>query len=183
MRGKDWIPAAGTAWLCCLLAGCAGCGESTSHIPAITGFDPVRYAGNWYEIARLPHRFERGMTNVYAEYTLRPDGRIDVVNRGVKAGKEKEIRGIARKSEGYPPGVGELEVSFFRPFYGKYRIIYLNEDHSTAMVTADTMDYFWILARTPELPDEVLEDLLRQAGNWGFSTENLEYPGHVPPQG
>ena len=181
MKGKNLIPA-GAVWLCCLLAGCSGCGESTSHIPAVTNFDPVRYAGTWYEIARLPHRFERDMTNVRAEYTLRPDGRIDVVNRGVKDGKEKEIHGIARKCEGYPPGVGELEVSFFGPFYGKYRIIYLNEDHTTAMVTSGTMDYFWILARTPALSGDVLEELLRQAGDWGFSMDMLEYPAAVPPR-
>lgn len=181
MRGKDLIPA-GTVWLCCLLTGCSGCGESTSHIPAVTDFDPVRYAGTWHEIARLPHRFERGMTGVRAEYTLLPDGRIDVVNRGMKDGEEKEIRGIARKSEGYPPCVGELEVSFFGPFYGKYRIVYLKEDHSAAMVTSDTMDRFWILARTPDLPDEVLGELIRQAADWGFPTDRLEYPGRSPEQ-
>ena len=172
MRGKNLIPAA--AWLSCLLTGCSGCGESTAHIPAVTNFDPVRYAGTWHEIARLPHRFERGMTGVRAEYTLRPDGRIDVVNRGMKDGQAKELRGIARKSEGYPPSVGELEVSFFRPFYGKYRIIALTEDCSAAMVTSDTMDYFWILARTPDLPRPVLEEFLEQAAKWGFSMEKLE---------
>lgn len=179
MRGRNLFPAA-AVWLAGLLSGCSGCGESTSHIPAVTDFDPVRYAGTWHEIARLPHRFERGMTNVCAEYTLRPDGRIDVVNRGLKEGKEKEIRGTARKSEGYPPGVGELEVSFFGPFYGKYRIIGLKEDYSAAMVTSDTMDRFWILARSPELSGEVLGEFLEEAANWGFPLEKLEYPGRAP---
>lgn len=179
MRGKKWIPA-GAVLLGCLLIGCPGCGKSTSHIPAVTDFDPVRYAGTWYEIARLPHRFERDMTNVRAEYSVRPDGRVDVVNRGMKDGKEKEIRGIARRSEGFPSSVGELEVSFFGPFYGKYRIVYLKEDYSTAMVTSGTMDHFWILSRTPELSEKVLGELLNQAENWGIPIGRLEFPQSAP---
>ena len=179
MKERKRIPA-GSIWLCCLLTMCSGCGESSSHIPAVTNFDPVRYTGIWYAIARLPHRFERGMSNVLAEYSLRPDGRIDVVNRGVKDGEEQEIHGVARKCEGFPACVGELEVSFFGPFYGKYRIVYLKEDYSVAMITSDTMDYFWILSRTPDLPEAVCEELLRQAECWGVPTDKLEYPGKVP---
>lgn len=177
MRGFYLISAAMTG-LCCLLTGCmgCGCGKSTSHIPAVTNFDPERFAGTWYEIARLPHWFERDLKNVRAEYALRPDGRIDVVNRGTNPdGKEKVIRGIARKREGFPPSVGELEVSFFGPFYGPYRILYLKDDASLAMVTSDTMDYFWILSRTPSLPDPELQSLLTQAQTWGFSLDNLQF--------
>lgn len=156
--------------------GCFSAKDSTAHIPGVTGLDPEKYAGEWFEIARLPHRFERGMTDVKAEYVLRPDGRIDVINSGRKDGSRREIRGIARFAGGYPPGQGELEVSFFRPFYGKYRIIHLEKDYSAALVTSGTKDYFWILARTAHLPGEQLERYLKMAENWGFDTAALEYP-------
>ena len=181
MRGSFLI-STGSLCLCCLLAGCLGCGgKSSAHIPSVTNFEPARYAGVWHEIARLPQWFERDMSDVRAEYTLRPDGRIDVVNRGIRDGKEKEVRGIARKDESYPPSVGELEVSFFRPFYGKYRIIYLNDDSSIAMVTSDTMDCFWILSRTPDLPENTKKELLRMAESWGFPVDKLEYPQQMTP--
>ena len=180
MRGIFLI-STGVLWLCCLLAGCHECGKSTAHIPSVTNFDPERYAGIWYEIARLPNWFEREMSDVQAEYTLRPDGTINVVNRGIRDGQEKETRGIARKDESYPPSVGELEVSFFRPFYGKYRIIYLNDDSTVAMVTSGTMDYFWILSRTPDLPGNTKNELLRMAESWGFPVDKLEYPRHMTP--
>ena len=155
---------------------------STAHIPCVDGVDPAKYAGEWFEIARLPHRFERGMTDVKANYELRTDGRINVINSGEKDGARKEIRGIARFAGGYPPGQGELEVSFFRPFYGKYRIIHLEKDYSAAIVTSGTKDYFWILARTASLPREQLDRYLNMAAAWGFNTAALEYPWeHAAP--
>lgn len=126
---------------------------STKEIPAVQGLDPQKYMGTWFEIARLPHSFEKDMTGVMAKYELRNDGRITVINRGWKNGKRREIRGIARFSLDFPEGTGELEVSFFRPFYGKYRIIFLEPDYSAAIVTSGTKDYFWILARTPVISE------------------------------
>ena len=70
----------------------SGCAEGPD-IPVVTGFDAARYMGQWYEIARLPNRFEKGMTEVRAVYSLRPDGRIDVVNSGMKDGRKKSITG------------------------------------------------------------------------------------------
>ena len=159
--------------LCLLLAGCRSA-QSTEMIPAVRGFQLDRYLGTWYEIARLPHTFERGMTDVSAVYTLQDNGTVRVVNAGTKDGKFRSIRGAAHfKGES---SVGELRVSFFRPFYGDYRIIALSPDYSRAIVTSSTQDYLWILARDKKLPETELKQLLDQIRQWGFDTSKLEYP-------
>jgi len=160
----------------------AGCstGKSTAGIPAVTNFSAERYLGTWFEIARYPHRFERGLDNVSATYSRRKDGRIDVVNRGFRNGKEHSVKGIAVFKGS--PGVGELEVSFFRPFYGDYRIIELADDYSSAIVTSSTDDCLWILARTPRLPEEVRNRYLDRIRALGFNHELLEYPRQDAPR-
>lgn len=70
-----------------LLGGCRSAGN-TDSLPAVSPFSAARYAGTWHEIARLPHSFERGLVEVTAEYTLRPDGKIEVVNSGFRNGKK-----------------------------------------------------------------------------------------------
>lgn len=150
-----------------------GPSKATSDIPAVTGFDLQRYLGRWYEIARLPHRFERGLHFVNAEYTLRPDGRVTVLNSGIEGIRLKQITGVAKQPE---VGTGALRVSFFRPFYGDYRIIELAPDYSWAIVTGSSRDYLWILARTPTLPPEIVQERLARLRSWGFAVDSLEYP-------
>ena len=156
------------------LTGCLPGGRSTGDL-AVTAVDPVRYCGVWYEIARLPTRFEQGLIHVTATYEQQPDGRIKVINRGWKDGALREITGWAREAEP-GKGIGEWEVSFFRPFYGKYRILHLADDGSLAMVTSGTRDYLWILARTPAVPEAQLEQVLAMAKQMGFAVDLLEYP-------
>ena len=152
-----------------------GCARSTADLPAVENFDLQAYAGRWYEIARLPHSFERGLSSVTADYTLNADGTVTVENRGVKGGTARTARGKARLKKGHA-GRGELEVTFFWPFYGAYRILHLEPDGSAALVTSGTRDYFWILARMPALPAEKLDRFRKQAADWGFAVEKLEYP-------
>ena len=151
----------------------AGCAASTRHIPAVTPFDVDRYLGRWYEIARLPHRFERGLDYVAAEYS-REEQHLVVVNSGVRNGEPKSVRGLA-KFKG-DMNTAELRVSFFRPFYGDYRVIWLAPDYSCAIVTSSTNNYFWILARDRQLPSARLQELLTMAKAWGFEIDKLEYP-------
>ena len=160
----------------CLLLGGIGCSHvsSTADIPSVQEFSLEKYLGTWYEIARMPHRFERELVDVKAEYTLRSDGKVKVVNSGRKNGKSKRIEGVARMKNA--DGSGELQVSFFRPFYGDYRIIHLSPDYTLAMVTSDTRDYLWILARTPSIDRTQLLDCLKMAEKFGFETGLLQYP-------
>ncbi len=158
------------AILAALLSGCAA---STSDIPAVTGFELKRYLGSWYEIARLPHRFERGLDFVRAEYTLSPDGSVKVVNSGIRDGEERSAIGRAVQKD---PAKGELRVSFFGPFYGDYRIIELDPEYRYAVVTGATRDYLWILSREPRMAEAQLSGILERLGKLGFPLEKLEFP-------
>lgn len=159
-----------------LLTSCTGIPEG---ITAVDGFDVNRYLGTWYEIARLDHRFERGLENISATYTLRKDGGVDVLNKGwdVKAGKWQEAQGKAYFVE--QPDKGRLKVSFFGPFYGGYNIIDLDKkDYAYSMVTGPDRSYLWILSRTRQLPEATLQALLERAKALGFATDQLIFVKH-----
>ena len=156
-----------------LLCGC-NCSKTTNHIPPVKNFDLSRYLGKWYEIARLPNNFEKNITNAYAEYTMLPDGKVQVVNSGIRNRQITSVTGqayLAKASD-----VGLLKVSFFYPFYATYKIIYLNRDYTTAIVTGDSMNYLWILARSETISPEELALLLNLLREWGFEPNLLQYP-------
>jgi apolipoprotein D and lipocalin family protein len=162
-----------TFWACCasLLASCAG---APAGVEPVSGFELQRYLGTWYEIARLDHRFERGLERITATYELREDGGLKVMNSGyaVDGGERREAIGKAYFTGA--PDVGQLKVSFFGPFYGGYNIISLDrQDYSWAMVCGPSTSYLWILAREPQLPPEVLERLVATARDLGFDTSQL----------
>jgi apolipoprotein D and lipocalin family protein len=158
------------------LAGCTGVPEG---VEPITGFELERYLGTWYEVARLDHRFERGLSEVTASYSLREEGGVQVVNRGFNAakGEWKEADGKAFFIE--EPDVGRLKVSFFGPFYGAYNIIELDkENYEYSMITGPNRSYLWILARTPALDPATLERLVARAAELGFATDELIFVEH-----
>lgn len=158
-----------------LLTACQG--SMPDGAEAVKGFDLERYLGKWYEIARLDHSFERGLTQVTAAYSLRDDGGVRVLNRGydVKKGRWNEAEGKAYFVES--PDIGRLKVSFFGPFYGAYNIIELDhENYRYAMIIGNGTKYLWILAREPQLDPAVLAGLLEQARGLGFDTDQLIYP-------
>ena len=161
-----------------------GCTGMPRGIEPVTGFEVERYLGKWYEIARLDHRFERGLSDVSATYALREDGAMSVLNRGFSAqeGAWKEASGSARfRGE---PTVGSLKVTFFWPFYGGYHIIALDKQgYAYAMVTGPNRSYLWILSRTKEMHERVLEGLVRQAAELGFATQDLIYVPQDRPDG
>ncbi len=155
------------------LASCTGIPKGATPV---TGFELDRYLGQWYEIARLDHRFERGLSHVTAEYSLRDDGEVRVVNRGYDArrGEWREAVGRARFVEG--ADIGRLKVSFFGPFYGGYNILVLDREYRHALVSGPNHDYLWILARTPTLEPATIEPLLDTANALGFDTGALIWP-------
>lgn len=157
-----------------LISGCTGLPHG---VKPVTGFEVSRYLGKWHEIARLDHSFERGLTDVTAEYSLRGDAGLRVLNSGYNAdtGQRQSAEGKAYFIES--PDVGRLKVSFFGPFYGGYNIIALDKaNYGYAMIAGNSFDYLWILAREPTLAPDILQSLLDQAQSMGFATENLIYP-------
>ncbi len=162
-----------------VLSGCTGIPKG---VRPVENFDISRYVGKWYEIARLDHRFEKGLSNTSATYTLRKDGGIDVLNRGYDRQKAawKEVSG-----KGYFVGdrsVGSLKVTFFPPFYASYNVIALDrEGYSYALVCGPTRGYLWILSRTPTLDQKIVDELIQYASEKGFPVGELVFPEHGMP--
>jgi len=168
-----------TTTLLCSLCILFGCTSAPKGITPVAPFDLERYLGTWYEIARLDHRFERGLSQVSATYSKRADGGIDVLNRGYNSstGEWKEAAGKA-----YPLGSsqqGSLKVSFFWPFYAGYHVIALDQqDYSYALISGPDRDYLWILSRTRTLDAATLQNLLNRATELGFATNSLIFVEH-----
>ena len=154
-----------------LLASCTGTPEGISPVK---GFELPRYLGTWHEIARLDHSFERGMSQVTADYSLNDDGSVKVVNRGYLADKNEWKEAIGKAKFVGAEDVGHLKVSFFGPFYGGYVIYELDhEGYQYAFVTSYNRDYLWLLARTPQISDALKQQFLQQAAALGFDTGAL----------
>jgi apolipoprotein D and lipocalin family protein len=153
-----------------------GCVNIPAGIVPVEPFDLARYLGRWYEIARLDHSFERGLSDVTADYSLRDDGTVRVINRGYDEANElwKEAEGKARFVR--EPTQGFLKVSFFGPFYGSYIIFELDqEDYSYALISGPNTSFLWILARQPTLTDDIKQRLIATAQEKGFDVSELIY--------
>jgi apolipoprotein D and lipocalin family protein len=159
-----------------IAAGAGGCVNLPEGTAAVDDFELDRYLGTWYEIARLDHSFERGLSNVTANYSLRDDGGVRVVNRGFN---EKKNRWSESEGKAYfvgDPDVGRLKVSFFGPFYGAYNIIELDkDDYQYSLVVGPNRKYLWILSRSPELDAGILAMLVDSAETLGFPVDALIY--------
>ncbi|MFV7761974.1 lipocalin family protein [Shewanella algae] len=154
-----------------LLSGCLGMPDS---VKPISGFELNNYLGKWYEVARLDHSFERGLTQVTAEYKMRSDGGVSVLNRGYSEadGEWKEAEGKAyfvnSDTDAY------LKVSFFGPFYGSYVVFELDrKNYSYAFVSGPDTDYLWLLSRTAVVEPEVMDKFIQMSAERGFDTSKL----------
>jgi len=160
-----------TLLVCVLVSGCVALPDG---IEPVRDFELSRYLGTWYEIARLDHSFERGLSRVTADYSLREDGGVRVVNRGYKKATGEWKEAVGRAYFVGSPTLGRLRISFFGPFYGGYNIIALDRnDYQWAMICGPSRNYLWILARQPQLDAEVLETLTTRADSLGFATNEL----------
>lgn len=148
-------------------------GNPTNDLPTVDQVDMNRYAGLWYEIARLPNSFEKGLECVTANYILKANGKIGVLNKGYSAKKEafKTAKGKAwLPDDNYP---GRLKVSFFWPFAGDYYIISLDKDYTYALVGDPSRKYLWVLSRAKELNDVTYSELMETARVHGFEIDKM----------
>jgi len=159
-----------------------GCQTLPENVTPVQDFDLESYLGSWYEIARLDHPFERGLRNVTAEYTLRGDGGVRIVNRGYSTdeGEWREVEG-----RGYFAGSeaeGFLRITFFRPFYSSYIIFELDqENYKYAFISGSDTSSLWLLARTPEVDEEVIRYFMEKSRKLGFDTDELIFVDHSEP--
>jgi apolipoprotein D and lipocalin family protein len=162
-----------------LLSALCACTGVPDGVTVVRNFDVDRYLGTWYEIARLDHSFERGLSEVTAEYTLRNDDGIRVVNRGYDTSSGEWNEAVGKAYFVGSTDAGMLKVSFFGPFYGGYNIIALDhENYEYSMVAGPDREYLWILSRSPEMDPAVLGNLVNRAKELGFAIDDLIYVVH-----
>jgi apolipoprotein D and lipocalin family protein len=159
--------------------------ESTTRppLPTVDRVDLSRYSGTWYEIARYPNRFQRDcQSDTTAEYTLRKDGKVQIVNScRQKDIKTKTARGTAKIAD--KATNAKLRVTFFWPFYGDYWVIGLDSDYRYAIVGEPNRKYLWILSRTPEMDGSIYEEILGQVRAAGYDPEKLIKTRQSPSSG
>lgn len=160
----------------CLLSACTGVPQD---IEPVTGFDQQRYLGTWYEIARLDHSFEEGLSRVTANYSLNDDGSIKVINRGYNAEEGQWQEAEDRAVFVGDSDVGHLKVSFFGPFYASYVVFELDSQYATAYITGYKRDYLWLMSRTPEVNGQALATFKTRAVAEGFDLTELIMVEHA----
>ena len=149
--------------------------KSNADLATVPELDITKYAGLWYEIARLPNSFEKGLDCTTANYTLLDNGKIEVKNKGRKTEKENkisDIKGTAWVPD--PAHPAQLKVRFFWPFAGDYWVIALGDNYEYALVGAPNRKYLWILGREKTMDEATYTKLVTLAKEKGFETSNLE---------
>ena len=173
LRRNLWLPATlGAAALLSILT-LSACATRVPHGVQPVDFDVDRYAGHWYEVARIDHFFEKGLVRTSADYSRNADGTLTVVNRGFDPARQKWKQSVGKAHFVGAPTQAALKVSFFGPFYGGYNVVALDPQYQWAMVVGSSLDYFWILSRKPTLAQEVKDLLMAQARALGVNEEKV----------
>lgn len=160
-----------------LLFSITGCsaknGKDNLVKTTVQEFDINKYLGQWYEIGRFPHSFEKDLVGVTATYVLKEDGKIEVINQGFLKTLNGELK-IAKGKAKLTDEIGKLKVSFFLFFYAEYNILELDgKEYQWALVGSSTPGYLWILSRKPEMPDELYQVILNKAKARGYDISGI----------
>jgi len=154
-----------------LFAACTTIGRQPPPLEVVPAVDLSRYIGRWYEIASFPQWFQKGCTDSRAEYRIRPDGDVEVLNSCLRDGKVDTAKGKAWVVDNATNA--KLKVTFFWPFRGDYWIIDLGKDYEHAVVSAPSMNYLWILSRTPQMNEQRYQEIVARLKDRGFDVERL----------
>ena len=156
----------------------SSCSTIPKGVKAVSPFELDRYLGKWYEIARFDFRFEKGLNNVTAEYSLRSDGKVKVLNRGYDYEEKIWKEAIGKAKLAGEENIAMLKVSFFGPFYTGYNVIALDADYQYALVAGKNFDYLWILSREKTIPENIKTEYVELAKSLGFKVSNLLWIEH-----
>lgn len=157
----------------------SGCVSMPENVRPVNNFKVEKYLGKWYEIARLDHSFERGLTRITADYGMRSDGGLKIINRGYSASENKWQEAEGKAYFVGDPSLAYLKVSFFGPFYGAYIVFELDhENYQYSLVSGPDKSYFWILAREPKIREDIKQVLIAKAASLGFDTKKLIFVSH-----
>lgn len=154
------------------------CRTIPRNVAPVKPFTLEKYLGRWYEIARFDFRFEKGLNNTTAEYSLNDDGTIKVINRGFDYKKKVWKQSVGKAKFVSSKNEGKLKVSFFGPFYSGYNVIALDADYKYALVCGKNRDYLWILSREKSVPEKICNDYLQLAKKLGFDVSKLLWIEH-----
>jgi apolipoprotein D and lipocalin family protein len=154
------------------------CSTIPKGATAIKPFNKEKYLGKWYEIARMDFRYERGLNNTTAEYSVRDDGKIKVDNKGYNANTKEWKQAIGKAKFVGEQNVAMLKVSFFGPFYSGYNVIALDNEYKFALVAGKNLSYLWILSRETTIPENIKLNYLKIAEKLGYKTSELLWIEH-----
>jgi len=154
------------------------CNTIPKGTKAVIDFEKEKYLGKWYEIARLDFKYEKDLNNTTANYSIRDDGKIKVVNKGYNYIKQEWTEAEGKAKFVGKEDVAMLKVSFFGPFYAGYNVIALEDNYQYALVCGKNTDYLWLLSREKTIPTEIKEKFLAQAKDLGFTTNDLVWVEH-----
>lgn len=161
------------------LTGCATRVFADDPLDTVESLDLERYLGQWYEIARYQKGFEKNIVGATAEYSLRKDGRVQVVNSGFKKtldGSYTSVKAVAWRPDEAKPGA--LKVKFFGLFTSDYLVFGLDEAYQWALVGNNERDSLWFLSRTHEVSEETMEEMKTIAAREGYDLSQL----YIVPQ-
>lgn len=157
----------------CMIFSFLSCSTIPKGVKAVSPFDKNKYLGKWYEIARFDFKFEKGLNNTSAEYSLRDDGKIKVVNRGYDDSVKKWKQAVGKAKFVGDENMAMLKVSFFGPFYAGYNVIAIDSAYKYALVSGASRKYLWILSREKSIPAEIRKQFLGKADQLGYKTSEL----------
>lgn len=158
--------------LICIMFLFTACSSKNPPLQTVEKVDLERYLGTWYEIARYEHFFEKDCKNVSANYSIMDEETIKVINKCTKiqTNEKKEALGRAYATDFTN---SKLKVSFFRPFYGDYWVLILDEKYDYVVVGTPSREYLWILSRTSNLDEKIKKEILQKLPTLGFDTSKL----------
>ena len=146
--------------------------KQETDLKTVQKVDLQKYLGDWYEIARYEHFFERDCKNVTANYSMMDSETIKVINRCTKIQTNEKKEAIGR-AYAIDESNSKLKVSFFRPFYGDYWVLILDKNYDYVVVGIPNREYLWILARTSKLDEKIKNEILQKLPTLGFETSKL----------